>query len=102
MVHRLKKTFGKEQICITNLCRKIGFTLDAIKKLLTAITLSITGKLFSPEHNRHINAKDLKMRIEKEPENPNKLYLTANGMNVFCWFIEKLNIETKQRKGVRT
>jgi hypothetical protein len=57
-------------------------------------------------------AKDLKIRIEKEPDNPNKLHLTANGTDIFEWFRleyqkvkEKFGVgnmqETGKNKGVR-
>jgi hypothetical protein len=66
--------------------------------LFSVITLSITGKFYSPKHNRHIEANDLKVRIEKEPDNPDKLRLNLNGMNILEWFREKFQ-EMRQAIG---
>jgi cell fate (sporulation/competence/biofilm development) regulator YmcA (YheA/YmcA/DUF963 family) len=33
--------------------------------------------------------KDAKVKIEKESDNPNKLRLAINGMNVVDWFRQK-------------
>jgi hypothetical protein len=46
----------KEQVRIAALCQKIGFTIEAIRKLLKGITLSIaSGKLYSVEHKGKFN-----------------------------------------------
>ncbi|KAA6318392.1 hypothetical protein EZS27_031588 [termite gut metagenome] len=87
----------KEQLRIADLCQKIGFTIEAVRKLLGGITLSIaSGKLYSPEHKQYFEVKDAKMKIEKEPDNPNKLRLAINGMDVVEWFRQKYK-EVQQR-----
>jgi hypothetical protein len=39
------------------------------------------------------------VKIEKEPDNPNKLRLIINGMNIIDWFKAKFR-ELKQSKGI--
>ena len=46
--------------------------------------------------------EDVKLKIENEPDSPNKLRLNLNGMNILDWFREKyqevqqkLNIDRK-------
>jgi hypothetical protein len=34
-------------------------------------------------------AEDVRLKIEKEPDNPNKLRLNLNGMNILEWFGQK-------------
>jgi FtsZ-binding cell division protein ZapB len=87
----------KEQLRITDLCQKIGFTIGAVRKLLKGITLPIaSGKLYSSEHKQYFEVKDAKVKIEKEPDNPSKLRLTINGINILEWFRQKYK-EFQQR-----
>ncbi|MDR2065668.1 MAG: plasmid recombination protein [Prevotellaceae bacterium] len=88
----------KEYVRIADLCQKIGFTIDAIRRLLKGVVITVNDKLYSPEHNQHFEAKDLKAQIEKEPDNPNKLRLNLNGMNILEWFREKFQ-EMRQAVG---
>ncbi|KAA6328202.1 hypothetical protein EZS27_022881, partial [termite gut metagenome] len=77
----------KEQLRIAELCRKIGFTIGAIKQLLKGITLTInSGKFYSPEHKQYFEVKEATAKIEHEPDNPDKLRLTINGTNIIDWF----------------
>lgn len=80
----------KEQLRIAGLCRKIGLAVENIKslfegKILTAKSFSF----FSPEHNQKFTAEDVKLKIEKEPDNPNKLRVNLNGMDILIWFKQK-------------
>jgi hypothetical protein len=53
---------------------------------------SLTAKsfsFFSPEHNQKFKAEDVKLKIEKEPDNQSKLCLNLNGMNILDWFRQK-------------
>ncbi|KAA6318263.1 Plasmid recombination enzyme [termite gut metagenome] len=87
----------KEQLRIADLCQTIGFTIDAVKQLLRGITIPIhSGKLYSSEHDQRFEVKDAKVKIEKEPDNLNKLRLAINGMNVVDWFRQKYK-EVQQR-----
>jgi len=69
----------KEQLRVAGLCRKIGLAIESIKslfegKILTAKSFSF----FSPEHIQKFTAEDVKLKIEKEQDNPNKLRLNLN------------------------
>jgi hypothetical protein len=80
----------KEQLRIANLCQKIGFRIAAVKQLLKGITLSIaSGKLYSPEHKQYFEVKYAEVKIEKEPDNSDKLRLNLNGMDILEWFEKK-------------
>ncbi|KAA6336986.1 Plasmid recombination enzyme [termite gut metagenome] len=80
----------KEQLRIAALCQGVGFTIEAVKQLLRGITIQIhSGKLYSPEHKQYFEVKDAQVKIEKEPDNPNKLRLAINGMNIIDWFKQK-------------
>jgi hypothetical protein len=53
--------------------------------------------LFSSEHNRKFTAAEgVRLKVEQEPNNPNRLRLVLNGMNILEWFREKAR-EMKQR-----
>lgn len=89
MIHNLFPMI-KEQLRIANLCEKIGLGIEYIKMLLEGKSLTAKAiSLFSPEHNRKFEAKDIRLKIEKEPENPNKLQLSLNGTNILDWFRDK-------------
>jgi len=80
----------KEQIRIAKFCEKIGLAFESIKKLLTGITLTSKAfKFYSPEHKQHFQAKDVQLKIEKEPDNPEKLRLNLNSENIKDWFNRK-------------
>ncbi|KAA6323621.1 hypothetical protein EZS27_026953 [termite gut metagenome] len=69
---------------------------------LKAFTLSITsGKLYSSEHKQYFEVKDAKVKIDHESDNPDKLRLTINGINIIDWFRQKYK-EVQQRIGFNT
>lgn len=77
----------KEQLRIANLCEKIGLGIEYIRILFEGRNLTAKSySFFSPEHNRKFEATDVKLKIEKETENPNKLKLTLNGVDILEWF----------------
>ncbi|MDR0681909.1 MAG: plasmid recombination protein, partial [Dysgonamonadaceae bacterium] len=76
-----------EQMRIVGLCEQIGLTFDSIRSLLFGKTLSSkSAKFYSPEHKQHFEAKDVQLKIEKEPDTPGKLRLSLNGQNILEWF----------------
>jgi hypothetical protein len=90
----------KEQLRIAGLCRKIGLAIESIKslfegKILTAKSFSF----FSTEHNQKFTADDVKLKIEKAPDNPSRLQLNLNGMNILEWF--KIKYREVQQKIVK-
>ncbi|KAA6325470.1 Plasmid recombination enzyme [termite gut metagenome] len=79
----------KEQLRIADLCRKIGLAIESIKSLFEGKCLTAKSfSFFSPEHNQQFTAEDVRLKIEKEPDNPNILRLNLNGMNILEWFRE--------------
>ena len=71
---------------IAQLCKAIGLTVETIKKLFNRETITLTGALHSPEHKQNFEVKDIKLKIEKEPDNPRKFRLTLNGQDIAEWF----------------
>ncbi|GAB6012816.1 MobV family relaxase [Viscerimonas tarda] len=77
----------KENLRIAELCRKIGIGIEYIKLLFTGKTLTAKSfSFFSPEHNQKFTAENINLKIEKEQDNPNRLRLTLNEMNILDWF----------------
>ena len=72
-----------EQMRIVGLCEQIGLVFDSIRALLFGQTLSGDSiKFYSPEHKQHFEAKDIQLKIEKDPNDPGKLRLNLNGQNI--------------------
>jgi hypothetical protein len=89
LIHELFPVI-KEQLRIAEFCRKIGLAVESIKALFAGKTLTAKSfSFFSPEHNRKFPAENIKLKIEKEPDNLNRLRLNLNGMNILEWFREK-------------
>ena len=87
----------KEQLRIAVLCEKIGLAANSIIKLLEGKTLTSNSfKFYSPEHNHHFEAKEVRLKIEKEIDNPEILRLNLNGKNIMDWFKDKFK-ELHQR-----
>ena len=77
----------KEHLRIANFCLKIGLAIESIKSLFEGKTLTTKAfSFFSPKHNQIFKAEDVKLKIEKEPDNSDKLRLNLNGMDIFAWF----------------
>ena len=96
----------KEQLRIAELCRNIGLSTDHIRRMLKGNALTVnSGKLFSPEHNQKFEVVNAKVKIENEPDNPNRLRLNLNGMNILEWFrlkygelLQKIEIKPQIRE----
>jgi len=103
----------KEQLRIADLCQKIGLAFEDVKALLSGKGLTAKAfSFFSPEHNQKFTAEDIQLKIEKETDNPNKLRLNLNGMNILDWFRQKFQevqnkenilkqLEIIRKKGIR-
>jgi hypothetical protein len=86
----------KEQMRVAGLCEQVGLVFDSIRALLFGKTLSgDSAKFYSPEHKQYFEAKDIQLKIEKDPDNPGKLRLSLNGQNILDWFKQKYQ-EVKQ------
>ena len=82
----------KEQLRLAGFCKKIGLVSNSIKNLLAGKTLTADSfNFFSPEHNQHFEAKDIRLKAEKKPENAEKLKLTLNGEGITDWFKQQYN-----------
>lgn len=86
----------KEQMRVVGLCEQVGLVLDSIRALLFGKTLTgESAKFYSPEYKQHFEAKDIQLKIEKDPKNPGKFFLSLNGQNIIEWFKQKYQ-EIKQ------
>jgi hypothetical protein len=89
----------KEQLRIADFCRKIGLAVESIKALFEGKSLTAKSfSFFSPEHNQKFMAEDVKLKIEKEPDNPTKLRLNINGMDILEWFRQRFEALQKAMK----
>jgi hypothetical protein len=89
----------KENLRMAELCKKIGIGIEYIKMLFSGKSLTAKSfSFFSPEHNQKFTAENINLKIEKEQDNPNKLHLSLNGMNILEWFKQKY--QEVQRKFV--
>ena len=80
----------KEQLRIANLCEKVGLGFEYVRMLFDGKNLTAKSfSFFSPEHNLKFEATDIKLKVEKEVDNPNKLQLSINGVDILDWFREK-------------
>lgn len=84
-----------ENLRIAKLCKAVGLPIETIKKLFKGETLSVTGKLHSPEYNKNFAVQDAKLEIVKVQNTPNKYFLYLNGQNIIDWFKQKYQ-EVKQ------
>ena len=84
-----------EHLKIVQLCKGIGLTIDAIKRLFNGESISVTGKLHSPEHDQDFSVQDAKLQLFREQDNPDKFRLSINGQNIIDWFKQKYQ-EMKQ------
>ncbi|KAA6330574.1 Plasmid recombination enzyme [termite gut metagenome] len=55
-----------ERLRIAQLCKAIGLTVDVTKRLFNGESLSVTGKLYSPEHSRYFEAQDAQLQFFKD------------------------------------
>ena len=84
-----------EHLRTVQLCKSIGLTVEAIKKLFNGEIVPITGKLHSSEYNQDFSVQDAKLQLFKESKDSDKLKLSINGQNIIDWFKQKYQ-ELKQ------
>lgn len=84
-----------ERLRITRLCKAVGLGIDIIKQLFSPEATTVTGKLYSPEHDKSFSVQDAKLQLFKESKDSDRLKLTINGKNILDWFKEKYQ-ELKQ------
>ena len=93
-----------------NLCRYLGFDEKLTRDILRMKPVAFRGKLYSSEYKRHFETERSVAEIKSEPNEPNKLRLTIDGMNDVTWFRQKqreflqkigINVNQKPREGKR-
>lgn len=97
-----------EYMRIAQLCKLVGLTIDATKRLFKGETIIANNKLYSSEHKQEFSVKDGKLQLFKESKDSDKLKLSINGQNILEWFKHRYQ-ENKQtaktqlnvRKGLR-
>ena len=78
-----------ERLRIAQLCKVTGLKIDTIKRLFNGEAVTVTGKLYSPEHKQDFNVQDAKLQLFKESKDSDKLKLSINGQNIIDWFKQK-------------
>ncbi len=89
-----------EFLRIEKLCRLIGFSEEATKKLLAFKPIKFGGKIFSPEFKRHFQTEHSTAQVEKHPKREGELRLTIDGLNDSDWFRKKRS-EELQALGIK-
>lgn len=92
----------KDYIDVANLAEQIGLKFDNIKALIQDKVLSAKSYVFySPEHKKQFEAKDIKLKLDKDSDS--KPFLSLSGVNILDWFREKakLVIEKVEKRGMR-
>lgn len=84
-----------EYMRIAQLCKLVGLTIDATKRLFKGETIIANDKLYSSEHKQEFSVKDGKLKLFKESKDSDKLKLSINGQNILEWFKERYQ-EIKQ------
>jgi hypothetical protein len=103
----------KELLRIENLCRHLGFGDDLTNEILKMKPVGFRGKLYSAEFRQHFETERSVAEIKPEPNEPNKLRLTIDGVSDGAWFRQKqkeflqkigirVNQEPRQSKAVKT
>jgi len=100
-----------ENLQMAQLCRGVGLAIETIKEIFTGKEVTVTGKLYSQEHDHYFNVQDAKLQLYKEHNKPDKLHLSLNGQNIFDWFKEQFKklsqnirrpvIQPKQGGGIK-
>lgn len=90
----------REFLRIEKLCRLIGFSEAATKKLLAFKPIKFGGKMYSPEFERRFQTDHSTAQVEKHPKKEGELRLTIDGLNDSDWFRKKRN-EELQSLGVK-
>jgi hypothetical protein len=91
----------KEQLRIADFCKKIGLAVESIKALFDGKTLTAKSfTFFSPEHKQKFSTENVKLKIENEPTDTNKLRLSLNGGDIVEWFklkFQELQVRSKPK-----
>ena len=87
---------------IKYLSEKMGFTDDLIRKLCTFKEVSVTGKLYSSEHNQSFSANGAICSLKQDREG--HFDLNIDGVSRHSWFrrkkdefMEALGLPTSRR-----
>jgi hypothetical protein len=101
----------KELLRMENLCRYLGFGEKKKKMILEMKPVGFKGELYSAEYKRRFETEHSVAEIKPDPNEPNKLRLTIDGLGDAAWFRQKhrefqnlLGIkprEPNQNKGVK-
>ena len=78
-----------ERLRIAQLCKAVGLAIDTIKQLFKGDAVTVTGKLYSPEHDQSFSVQDAKLQLFKEGKGSDRLKLSINGQNIIDWFKQK-------------
>ena len=98
-IHRLFPVM-KEQLSIAKFCEQIGLGIKAIKQLLEGKILTANSyKFYSPEHKQHFEAKEVRLKVENESDNSEKLRLSLNEESIIKWFNQRYK-ELQQTMGM--
>jgi len=79
----------KELLRMENICKHLGFGKDLTKEILAMKPVGFKGKLYSAEYKQHFETSHSVAEIKPEPNEPNRLQLTIDGLDDTAWFRQK-------------
>jgi hypothetical protein len=97
----IRSRFSRKNKNLRTLAQKLEITDMKLTSYFSRHTVAMTSQgnqmPREVEHNREFIATEgVKLKMEQDPDNPSKLRLVLNGVNILEWFREKAQ-EVKQR-----
>ena len=77
IISKAKRWFPmlEARLQMEDLCKKIGFTVEQVRVLLTGKALNFSGSLYSEEYRRKFNVVNAEIKIFSDSTKPNQLFL---------------------------
>ena len=77
IISKAKRWFpmSEARLQMEDLCKKIGFTVEQVRVLLTGKALNFSGSLYSEEYRRKFNVVNAEIKIFSDSTKPNQLFL---------------------------
>ena len=100
----------KELMPIAEQCRKVGFTEELTRRIVSLQPVEFKGRLYSKEYKEKFRTEHSTATVERNPQEKGKFRLCIDGIPILDWFRKKFQeikeklglntpVENKQRKG---
>lgn len=102
----------KELMPIAEQCRKVGFTEELTRRIVSLHPVEFKGRLYSKEYKEKFRTEHSTATVERNPQEKGKFRLCIDGIPILDWFRKKFQeikeklglntpVENKQRKGLK-